>query len=168
VPTGRGVRPTPDRVREALFSILAGHTADARVLDAFAGAGALGLEAASRGAESVVLVERDRTTAEVLRDNVSRCDLPGVKVVVGDVVRMIPRLVLDAGGPFDLVLVDPPFREGLVQPLVAALLEADGLAPGGIVVIEHPADAEPSLAGLAVVDRRHYGTVSLALCESEA
>jgi 16S rRNA (guanine966-N2)-methyltransferase len=137
VPSG-GARPTTDRVREALFASLdhlLGGFSGLRVLDLYAGSGALGLEAASRGAGEVVLVERDRPTAAAARANATSVDLPGVQVVVAPVLGYLSG----AAGPFDLVLADPPYATP--APEVEAVLErlAGGwLAPGAVIVVERP------------------------------
>ena len=137
-PPGSGTRPTSDRVREALFSALDAREAvrGKRVLDLYAGSGALGLEAASRGAASVVLVESDRRAADVIARNVRDLGLAGVRVVrstVGTLLAAEPRPSEAA----DLVLVDPPYdvdEEALA--VVLRRLGAAWLAPGGLVVVE--------------------------------
>ena len=160
------VRPTSDRVREALFASLGPRLRGAVVLDAFAGSGALGLEALSRGAAAVTLVERDRRTLDVLRENVRRVDLPGAEIVAGDVARL-----LGAGGglrgPYDLVLLDPPYA--LDEPALADLL-ADLpalLAPGAVVVVERAAGApDPTWpAPLRPGTPRRYGSTRLHRAE---
>lgn len=132
------------------------------MLDLCAGSGALGLEALSRGAASVLLIERDRQVVEVLRENVARVGLPGARVVVGDARREIVRLG-EGGARFDLVLLDPPFDAGLSAPLVSALVAVGLLAAGGVVVVEHREGEPPEVAGLTLSERRRYGTVALAI-----
>ncbi len=139
VPSGRDTRPTSERVREALFAALLsarGPLTGAAVLDLFAGSGALGLEALSRGAASAVLVERDRTAAASARANVGALRLPGARVVSGPVTRYLAR----RPEPADLVFADPPYA--LPEPELAAVLStlADGwLQPGADVVVERSA-----------------------------
>lgn len=138
VPPG-GTRPTSDRVRESLFASLEhelGGLAGVRVLDLFAGSGALGLEAASRGAASVVLVERDRAAAAVARSNVAVVARDGVQVVATSVATFL-------GGPpqlVDLALLDPPYAmaAGEVGDVLAQLCRG-WLVPGGLVVVERAA-----------------------------
>jgi 16S rRNA (guanine(966)-N(2))-methyltransferase RsmD len=167
VPRGDRVRPTPDRVREALFSILGERVEAARVLDACAGTGALGLEAASRGAAEVVLIERDRVVAETLRENVGRVGLPTVTVVVRD-ARPALRDFAAAGRSFDIVLLDPPFEAGLWGEILAELVRGALVAPGGVVVAEHPtATASPAVGGLHLTGERHYGSVALSFFERD-
>lgn len=164
-PPGTGVRPTADRVREALFSSLGAAVPDATVLDLFAGSGALGIEALSRGAGRAVLVERDRQAAAVVARNLARTGLQGRATVVRtDATTYVrgPR-----GGPFDIVLLDPPYEHPTpdLYALVTALREAGGLAPGATVVVERDrrdptGDTEPP--GLLALDRRRvYGDTVL-------
>jgi 16S rRNA (guanine(966)-N(2))-methyltransferase RsmD len=138
VPAGLHVRPSGARLRESAFGILEhrGAIAGARVLDLFAGTGALGIEALSRGARSLVAVEQDRGVAALLRDNLAHAGFAGAaQVKVEPVLAALRRL--SAGEPFDLVLVDPPYRAGLVAPVLEMLADRSLVAPGGFVLIEH-------------------------------
>ena len=133
VPDRPGLRPSSDRVRETLFNWLQAKVPGARVLDLFAGTGALGFEAASRGAASLVLVERDPGLAEALRGNVARFKLGAAQVVQADALAWL------AGPPgpgFDLVFLDPPFEGTLWEPAAARL--APWLAPGAWIYVECP------------------------------
>ncbi|MEW6219521.1 MAG: 16S rRNA (guanine(966)-N(2))-methyltransferase RsmD [Thermodesulfobacteriota bacterium] len=170
VPAGRSVRPTADRAREALFSILGPRVAGARVLDLFAGTGALGLEALSRGAASAVLVDSQPQALAILARNVEACGF-------GDRARILAR-DLDRGlafleplaGPqgFSLVFLDPPYRQGLAARTLEGLATGRLVAAGGWVVAEEAAGQElPALAGrLAIADQRRYGEAGfwLYLC----
>ena len=162
VPAGDVVRPTADRVREALFSSLGAHVVGASVLDAFAGSGALGLEARSRGAAHVTLVEQDRRALEALRRNVASVALDAVDVVAGDAVRQVRDGRL-AGAPFDLVLLDPPYA--LAEVTLAALLDAlvPQLADGALVVVERAASAPAPTwpEALRPTGDRRYGSTRL-------
>lgn len=145
VPAGSGTRPTSDRVRESMFSRLEslGAVAGARVLDLYAGSGALGLEAVSRGATSAVLVESDRRAVTVCRDNARTLGLRDVVVVADRVERFLPAAAA-RGDAFDLVLLDPPYA--VAELLLAATLEEVGrvVAPDAVVVVERSArDGEP-------------------------
>ena len=131
-----GLRPTSDRARETLFNWLQHEVAGRRVLDLFAGSGALGFEAASRGAGDVVLVERDAQLAASLRDSAQRLHAERVRVECADALAWLAR---DPDGAFDLVFVDPPFDAGLHARAMAAL--APWLAPEAWVYVEHGADA---------------------------
>lgn len=141
VPHSPGLRPTSDRVRETLFNWLMPVLAGSRVVDAFAGSGALGLEAVSRGAEHAVLVERDAALARSLREVVARLGAEDRVDVVQDDARA--WLARQPAGGFDLAFVDPPFDAALWQPALDALLPA--LAPGAWLYLESPAGHAPAL-----------------------
>ncbi len=163
-PPGRGTRPTGDRVRESLFNLL-GTVDGARVLDLFAGSGALGIEALSRGAVHAVFVERHRDALRILRENVDALRLgPRCTILAGDAWG-------DAGaaaGPFDLILADPPWGDAAEERVVA--VAAARLAPGGVLVLEHPAErpAPEAPFGLSVRKARRYGSTSLTLYARDA
>ncbi len=132
-----GLRPTPDRVRETLFNWLGQRLDGRRCLDLFAGTGALGFEAASRGAAQVVLVERDRRAAAAIAATIERLHARQVRLVAGDAFDALRRLA-QAGGRFDLVFVDPPFGEALHVRALAAL--APVLADDALVYVESGED----------------------------
>ena len=156
-PPGRGTRPTSDRVREALFSIL-GPLDGATVLDLFAGSGALGIEALSRGAASAVFVEHDPRAVGVLHANIEAVGLGAeeARVVRADALRNASL----AGGPYDLVLIDPPYR--LAAELGRTLSEGLGpvLAPAARVVTESDRRS-PLELDLPLTDERRYGDTLL-------
>jgi 16S rRNA (guanine966-N2)-methyltransferase len=164
-----GVRPTGDRAREALFNSLKSlvDLRGAAVLDLYAGSGALGLEALSRGAEKVVFVESSPGVLPVLKDNLAAVGLPGGRVVAGSV----PTVVRGApSGSFDLVLADPPYATPAeeVQEVLRALVSGGWLAPGAVLVVERSSREEPwpwptPLTGLR--DRR-YGEAQLRYGQS--
>ncbi|MEO8924184.1 MAG: 16S rRNA (guanine(966)-N(2))-methyltransferase RsmD [Caldimonas sp.] len=161
VPDRPGLRPTPDRVRETLFNWL-GQTLDGwRCLDAFAGTGALGFEAASRGAAEVVLLERDPALATLLAESKARLHADAVRIERTDALHWMARGV---NVPFDLVLLDPPFDQPLALP---ALMAASRIVvEGGLVYIESPKaiDAEAaSAAGLEVFRASRAGAVHFQL-----
>jgi 16S rRNA (guanine966-N2)-methyltransferase len=163
-PKGLEVRPTGDRVREAMFNLI-GPVDGADVLDLFAGTGALGLEALSRGAASAVFVDSDRVAAETVVRNVEKLGLEGARVYREDVGR---RLSADAasGRRYDLVLVDPPYRRfsSLQNALIRHLPEV--LSPRGTLLVETAANEEPELP-LAKRTSRRYGAARLTLFEHE-
>lgn len=155
----RGARPTTDRVREALFNMLTARLDfdGLRVLDLYAGSGALGLEALSRGAASALFVENDRRAAETILGNIGTVGLPGATVRRGTVAA-----VLDSGGgPVDVVFADPPYDVPTeeVDAVLAVLDRGGWLAPGAVVVVERPVRAAelswPS--GWTVWPSRRYG-----------
>jgi 16S rRNA (guanine966-N2)-methyltransferase len=162
VPPGDTVRPTADRVREALFSSLAPLLPGAAVLDAFAGSGALGLEARSRGADRVTLIERDRRALTALQRNVDTIGLGGTAVIAGDALRLAAQGAI-VGAPFDVVLLDPPYAldEAAVTTLLGDLVTS--LAEGATVVIERATAApEPSWPPTLLPGRaRRYGSTTL-------
>ncbi|GAA1889738.1 16S rRNA (guanine(966)-N(2))-methyltransferase RsmD [Lapillicoccus jejuensis] len=172
-PAGSGTRPTSDRVREALFSRLdhLGVLDGAVVLDLYAGSGALGLEAASRGAVRVLLVESDRRAAGVARDN-ARALAAALAPARVDVRADTVERVLGAGPPpqpADLVLLDPPYDvpQDRLARVLALLLEPAWLAPGALVVVERSSRTpEPDWpAGLELVDERRHGETVLWTAE---
>jgi 16S rRNA (guanine966-N2)-methyltransferase len=142
-----GLRPTPDRVRETLFNWLGQDLTGWRCLDAFAGSGALGFEAASRGAAEVVLVERDTRLARSLRETQARLQASGVRVEVADALAYMRRANADS---FELAFIDPPFDAGLFEPAVAAAARL--VVPGGFVYLE--ADSAFDDAALEALDLR--------------
>jgi 16S rRNA (guanine966-N2)-methyltransferase len=166
-PKGVSTRPTSDRVREALFSILASRRplSGANVLDLYAGTGALGLEALSRGAARVTFVECSRTALAALRANMETLGVEAeVHVISGLVERSNAALV--AHVPFDLVLADPPYalvKNGEALTALGELVQRGILAAGGLVVLEQgKGEAAESVGGLGRVDARTYGDTLLA------
>ncbi|MBX3259875.1 MAG: 16S rRNA (guanine(966)-N(2))-methyltransferase RsmD [Labilithrix sp.] len=166
-PRGQETRPTSDRVREALFSMLASDGVFAaelgpRVLDLYAGSGALGLEAISRGARSAVLVESARPALAAIRENVRAL---GVEREVRVLAARVERALDAVEGPFDLALVDPPYADVRTPSFGAILAEvAARLAPSGVLVLEHAsADEPPPAAGLTLDRRRRHGDTTLSL-----
>jgi 16S rRNA (guanine(966)-N(2))-methyltransferase RsmD len=139
-PSGKGLRPTSDRLRETLFNVLADRPVGARVLDGFAGTGGVGLEALSRGAAHVTFVERDARALAVLRQNIEHCDARDRTTVLrADFIGVSRRAGI--GETFDLVFVDPPYDTG---DLEAVLVEAAVLAaPGALIVLEHSRRVRP-------------------------
>jgi 16S rRNA (guanine966-N2)-methyltransferase len=166
-PRGQSTRPTSDRVREALFGILgsAGALAGAKVLDLYAGTGALGLEALSRGAARATFVESSRDALVALRANVAALGLQArTRIVAGDVRAHVASLARQ--GAFDLVLADPPWElvdAGVPQAVLASLAQSGGLADHATVVLEHAArSASPRIDALVPTDERRYGDTALA------
>lgn len=136
-----GLRPTPDRTRETLFNWL-GPLHDHRVLDLYAGTGALGLEACSRGASEVVLIEKDRQTADQLNRLIQTWQLPQVVVQTTDALAWLANTAT-AASRFDLVFLDPPFDSDLLQRSIQMLAEQPLLNPGARVYLEFTATGHP-------------------------
>jgi 16S rRNA (guanine966-N2)-methyltransferase len=180
VPDGRETRPTSDRAREGLFatiSSMVGPLAGARVLDLYAGSGAVGLEALSRGAEHVLLVEHGTRAARVIRQNIEAIGLPGAEVIADRVERVLARGPTPAGGQdgtapaggqdgtaqawFDVVFADPPYAlaDAGVSRVLILLAEQGWLAPGALVIVERATRSGPlSWPDGFVPDRaRRYG-----------
>jgi 16S rRNA (guanine966-N2)-methyltransferase len=161
-PKGRSTRPTGDRVREAAFNLIGpGRVEDATVLDLFAGSGAMGLEALSRGAAHVTFVESDREACRTINRNVDKLGLEGATVLCQDALTAL-RADARGGTRYDLVLVDPPYRRfsSLQNALIQHLPEV--LAEGGLLLVETAAEEEPELP-LEKRTSRRYGSARLTL-----
>jgi 16S rRNA (guanine966-N2)-methyltransferase len=149
-------------MKEAWFSILGPRLPGARVLDAFAGTGALGIEALSRGAAEVVFLERAAKARELVRANLARLpDAPPARLLGGDALR--PAAWGGEVFPVDLILADPPYGEGLLEAFLRALDPEVALAPGGLLAAEHPVAEIPAAPGWRAIDRRRYGAAGLTL-----
>jgi 16S rRNA (guanine966-N2)-methyltransferase len=168
VPDGRDTRPTSDRAREGLFatvSSILGPLAGARVLDLYAGSGAVGLEALSRGAEHVLLVEHGARATRVIRQNIEAIGLPGAVVMADRVERLLARGPGPAAGRYDIVFADPPYA--MADDDVSAMLDllADGawLAPGALVIMERATRSGPVRwpDGFVPDRARKYGEATL-------
>lgn len=135
-PTWDGLRPTSDRLRETLFNVLAPRISGARVLDGYAGTGAIGIEALSRGAAHVTFIEQDRRATQLIEHNLAHCGLSeGYAIIRAPVQRGIQSLSGDSAvAPFNLVLLDPPYDEPAEQAMRAM---ETVVAPGSLVVLEH-------------------------------
>ena len=161
---GRDVRPTPDRVREALFSILQsklGSFSGIKVLDLFAGSGALAIEALSRGAASACLVEKDRATELVIRKNLSLCKLEEKTTLhIKDALRCLHEFT---AGSFDLIFLDPPYSQGLAEQALLEIESQGILSDDGIVCAETGAKEvlPESVGNLQRINQRRYGTIMI-------
>ncbi len=158
---GLDLRPTSDKVKEALFSILGARLEGARVVDAFAGTGALGIEALSRGAAEIVFVEHEPASLAVLRRNLQRVGSPvEARVVAGDALR--PVSWRGDAQPAGVILADPPYRRGWPERFLDALARCEALAADGWLVIEHETGAEPVHTAWEALQRRRYGDTTLS------
>ena len=158
-PTWGGLRPTSDKLRETLFNIVAPQIENARVLDVFAGSGAVALEALSRGASAATCIEQDRLAVRLIEENRERCGETDRCAIIRDTVER----ALDAplpGGPFDLIVLDPPYDFAhMEQVLIGAAAQR---APGAILVLEHASRvAPPQPPGLALARTVRSGDSSL-------
>ena len=149
--------PMSERLRNALFNIISDEVKGARVLDAFAGSGAIGLEAMSRGAEAAVFVERDKVAQKIIEKNILSLGVENTTIVKAP-VRAWAKSVKDDG--FDIIFADPPYHD----PQFSTVLELIGLLKAnGLMVLSYPGRGEaPTANGVVVVDNRSYGTAALA------
>ncbi len=165
-PEGMDTRPTADRVKEALFSIIQGRLYGARVLDLYAGSGALALEALSRGAESAVLVDMGQKACRAISANIET-------LAYGDRARLLRMAdtaaiaaLKKAGDRFDLIFLDPPYRMD-TAPVCEKIVEAGLMMEGAVIVAEHSREKPPRLpAGLKVADHREYGATGLTFYQA--
>lgn len=165
-PSGRAVRPTPARVKEALFSILSERVDDANVLDLFAGTGALGFEALSRGARHATFVEAHRATAAALRTAAADLGVAGRTTIVALPAERAAQVV---EGRFDLVFADPPYAQPFPAGAFTTLRERGTIDAGSLIVYEHSARVPaPDDAAFALERREVYGEVALAFLRPQA
>lgn len=164
-PSGAGVRPTSDKVKQALFNILGERVAGARFLDLFGGAGGIGIEALSRGAEKVVFVDSSRESCALIRQNLG---LTGFAESAEVVAMKAESYIAKPGFLFDIIFLDPPYRMEL-GPLLTGVAASPLLKPGGIVIAEHfKKQASPAQAGALVLYREAvYGDTVLAFYRVE-
>ena len=166
---GAQVRPTADRVREALFSILVsrrGSLHGCKVLDLFAGTGALALEALSRGAQSALFVEAHPDSIKIIQTNIDGCRMSDcAQVLRGELPAALTLTVKN--GPFDLIFLDPPYAQGLAQTTLTRIEALELLSARGIIVVEtEKGEVLPEQIGsLVQTDQRHYGVSSITLFE---
>ena len=163
-PTWAGLRPTSDQLRETLFNIVAPRVAEARVLDVFAGSGALGLEALSRGAARAVFIEQDRRAVALIEENVARCGVRARCVIIRAAAGRALLQPLD-DDPFDLVMLDPPYESEALADVIAGA--AAHLAADGLMILEHAARrTPPAVRGIHPVRTVHAGDSALTMFEA--
>lgn len=170
IPKGLAVRPTAARVREAIFDILGQRCDGDRVLDLYAGTGALAIEAGTRGAAALVLVEQAPEALRAIRTNLERVGLSGqAEILQADAVEAVRRLS-GRGERFDLILADPPYRRGEVARVLDTLARHPLLADGGVIVVEHdPREGPPErVPALRCSDQRRYGQTSVSFFRPDA
>lgn len=165
-PAGRATRPTSDRAREALFNILA-HAEwspgveGRRVLDLFAGSGAVGFEALSRGAAFALFVDTDEAARGAIRENIEALGLFGVTRLHRRSATDLGLKPAGLGAPFDLVFLDPPYGKGLGEQALARLEDGQWIGPDALIVFECGADEAPQTPGFAMLDERTYGAAKI-------
>ncbi|MBL4596859.1 MAG: 16S rRNA (guanine(966)-N(2))-methyltransferase RsmD [Robiginitomaculum sp.] len=165
-PKGKNTRPTTDRARQAVFNILchahwAPAIAEARVLDLFAGSGALGFEALSLGASFCLFVEQAAEARAAIRDNIEAFNLFGQTRIHRRSAISLGRRPPSTGEPFDLVFLDPPYGEGLGEKALAELVRYHWLATDALLVFECSAEETPSLPNFTVLETRIYGAAKI-------
>ena len=162
-PVGFDIRPTTDMVKEAMFSILQFDIEGRRVLDLFGGTGQLGIEAASRGAASVVIVDENRESVKLIKENVAHCQL-NINVVQGDSISYLGRC-----DKFDVIIIDPPYDSGYVEKSLKKIKEFDILSEGGIIICETRKEMLlPELDKPYVFKKEYkYGKVKLSVYTKE-
>ncbi len=175
-PAGGHTRPTSDRVREALFNILSHGISGngqpplpqgARVLDLFAGSGALGFEALSRGAARVLFVDNATGARAAIRQNIETLQAAGVTKLYRRDATSLGPMESNCGGPFDLVFLDPPYHSGFIKPALNGLRDGGWLNPGAILVVEMAVDETlAEIAGYNEIDCRTYGDTKLVFVQS--
>ena len=167
-PSSRAIRPTSERLRESIFDILEhrypGHIEGQRVVDLFAGSGALAIESLSRGARFALFVDNGAEARALLRANVEAMGLGGVtRIWRADAARLGSA---PAGGRFGLAFLDPPYGQGLAGAALSALLAGGWLEPDALCIVEEAAKAEiVAPEGLALIDERTYGDTKIAILE---
>jgi len=165
MPVGKDIRPTTEKVKEAIFSIIAGNVPGAVCVDLFAGTGNLGLEALSRGAEKCYFADNSRESLNLIKRNIAMCKAEEWSVVIpGDFERVLTRLG-ERGEKIDIFFLDPPYREGLYEKCFELIREYDLLAEEGIIIAEH-GEREPlpeEIEGYIVLKERNYGSVAITI-----
>jgi 16S rRNA (guanine966-N2)-methyltransferase len=156
---GLELRPTPDRIREAIFSIIADELPGGSVLDLFAGSGTLGIEALSRGAKDAVFIETHLDAIRVLKKNLENCQLVDRGTVIRRRAETAIRLLGGERKSFGLIFLDPPYEKDLVGKTLKALSSSSILKPGSLVVVQHSRreTIPESLGRLVLADQRRYG-----------
>ena len=169
-PEGRDIRPTTDKTKEAIFSILTGRIAGSSVLDLFSGTGALGIEALSRGADLCVFCEKAREALGIIEENLINCgiavrriselsfeekDEPLAYICPGDITKSLEKIT----GKFEIILMDPPYEKGLCEKSLEMISEQDLLAEDGMIVCEHRKQETlaDEICGFVKVKERRYG-----------
>lgn len=165
-PAGRATRPTSERAREAVFNILA-HAAWApglegcRVLDLFAGSGAFGFEALSRGARFALFVETDAAARGAIRNNIEALGVFGNTRIHRRSATDLGKRPAGLDAPFDLVFVDPPYHQGLGVAAISRLASGDWITPGAIIVLECASDETPEISRFVTLEAREYGAAKV-------
>ena len=157
---GQATRPTSDNVKESIFNIIQEYFPCDKVLDLFAGSGALGLEALSRGAEKVIFVDSNKPALDIIRKNVEKLQTPNISILQRDYLQYIKS----ATDKFDVIFLDPPYNKGYLKSAVEAIEQNELLSPDGILVIESEVDGENvDFDGFEVVTVKKYGKTQITI-----
>lgn len=157
---GENIRPTADRVKESLFNILSDKVSGAKVLDLFCGSGNLGIECLSRGAESVHFNDLSKDSIAVLKKNLAKIRDENFTVSNSDF-----RVCLSRGAKYDLIFIDPPYKENFGTEAVEIIAKGNNLTENGVIVFERDVPFEKEVDGISVYDRRKYGKTHLTFME---
>lgn len=165
---GDATRPTTDRVKESIFSLLGPSLLDLQVLDLFAGSGALGIEALSRGASVAVFVDNSAQAIQVISDNIDKCGFKAQATVYRINAKQAIKLLREKGARFNLVFLDPPYNLAGYEELILALIESDLLAEEARIVVEHDYKLTlPSVIGvLSLIKDNKYGDIKISIFQA--
>ena len=165
-PDGMQTRPTADRTREALFSILMPYVAGCTFLDLFSGSGAVGIEALSRGAAHCCFVDNESIALSAIKRNLDKTKLSARAEVLRSDAVGVARVLSRQNKAFDIVFLDPPYDNALAKPAADAVLAGGLLAEGGLLIIEHRAQEEaPVIEGLRLSKQKRYGAAAISIYE---
>lgn len=159
-PEGLLTRPTADKAREAIFGSLQFEIPEARVLDIFAGSGAMGVEALSRGAKEAIFIDNSRAACQCIKNNLLSCGF-SAKIISKDFISALTEL----NGEFDFIFADPPYKSGYYQTVVDKIIENKLLKDSGKLVLEH--DGSISVTGVKVLKEKRYGKAHVTVCALE-
>ena len=169
MPVGYDIRPTTEKVKEAMFSIIGSVIYDAVAVDLFSGTGNLGLEALSRGAEKCYFCDNNRSSIELIKRNIANCRAEEWSVLIpGDYEKCL-MWISEKGEKVDIFIIDPPYKKGLYDRCFELIDELDLLAEGGLIIAEHKREDEfpDEMSGFTKLKDRHYGTITLSVYERE-
>ena len=167
MPVGYDIRPTTEKVKEAMFSIIGSVIYDAVAVDLFSGTGNLGLEALSRGAEKCYFCDNNRSSIELIKRNIANCRAEEWSVLIpGDYEKCL-MWISEKGEKVDIFIIDPPYKKGLYDRCFELIDELDLLAEGGLIIAEHKREDEfpDEMSGFTKLKDRHYGTITLSVYE---
>lgn len=165
-PSDNRVRPTTDKVKEAVFSMVAGYLPGSVVVDLFAGTGNLGLEAISRGAARAYFVDKDRTSISMVRENVKHCKVEDRSVILWSDFKSVFKKINDK---VDVIFLDPPYSAGYMEECFSIIAESEILEEDGIIVAEHSsAETLPEdMSGMVLIKSKRYGKISVSIYEKQ-